>query len=211
MKVTALKLQTRNQSRVNVYLDGEFAFGLAKIEAVRLRIGQELDEAAIDWLKAADECEEAYQRATRLIARRPRSETEIRQNLEKHKASEAAIQATLDRLRNAGLVDDQAFAKLWVENRSAFRPRSKRALRAELRQKGVAPEALGEALAETNDAEAAYQLAAKRAPRLHTLPHPEFRRKLGDYLARRGFDYDIVESVVKRVWQEVHESSAEQS
>lgn len=208
MKVTALKLQAKNKSRVNVYLDGEFAFGLVKIEAVRLRMGQELDEAAVDRLKAADEREEAYQRAARLLARRPRSETEIRQNLEKHKVSGAAIQTTLDRLRAAGLVDDQAFARLWVENRSAFRPRSKRALQAELRRKGVATETLGDALAETNDATAAYQLAAKRAPRLHSLPLPDFRRKLGGYLARRGFDYDIVESVVKQVWKETRPDGA---
>jgi regulatory protein len=207
MKITALKLQAKNPSRVNVYLDGEFAFGLAKIEAVRLRLGQELDEAAIARLKAADEREEAFQRAARLIARRPRSEAEIRQSLEKHNVSEAAIQTTLERLRNAGLVDDQAFAKAWVENRSTFRPRSKRALQAELRRKGVAPDVMGDVLAETNDAESAYQLAAKRAPRLQGLPHLEFRRKLSDYLGRRGYDYDVVGSVVEQVWKEIQDQT----
>ena len=52
-KVTALKVQARNKNRVNVYLDGEFAFGLVKIEAVRLRLGQELSESAVAALKSA--------------------------------------------------------------------------------------------------------------------------------------------------------------
>jgi regulatory protein len=114
----------------------------------------------------------------------------------------------LERLRNSKLLDDEAFAKFWVENRTTFRPRSKRALQMELRRKGIAAPALEEALHDTNDAEAAYALALKRANRLagQRLPAPDFRRKLSDYLARRGFDYETVEPIVRRVLAEVLKS-----
>lgn len=202
MKVTALTVQARNKNRVNVSLDGAFAFGLAGIVAARLRLGQELTEAEVERLQAADAEEVAHERALRFLAARPRSETEVRQRLQKHKVAAPAIEAVLARLRSAGLIDDQAFARYWVENRNTFRPRSVRALRMELKRKGVAGDALGEALDDANDAEAAYALAANRAPRLAALPEPEFRRKLSDYLARRGFSFDLIETVAARLWQE---------
>lgn len=203
MKVTALKLQTRNKTRVNVFLDGEFAFGLAKILALPLRIGQDLGEAEVERLQTADAEEQAHERAVRLIARRPRSETEVRQRLQKAGVAAPVITTVLDRLRASKLLDDEAFARFWVENRTTFRPRSKRALQMELKRKGVSTPALAEALQDTNDAEAAHALALKRAKRLAALPAPDFRRKLSEYLARRGFDYETVEPIVRQVMLEV--------
>lgn len=203
MKVTALRIQARNKNRVNVYLDGKFAFGLAKLEAARLRIGQELDEAALARLRAADNHEQVHERALRLIARRPRSETEVRDNLKKHGVLPELIEVEIARLRESGLLNDDAFAKLWVENRAAFRPRSKRALQVELKRKGVPAAAMKAALAEVNEADAAYRLATQRARRLATLPREEFRRKLANFLARRGFNYDTVGPLVERAWQEL--------
>jgi regulatory protein len=209
MKVTALKVQSRNQSRVNVYLDGKFAFGLAKIEAARLRVGQELDEAAIARLKKADEVEQAHERALKLLAVRPRSEAEIRRRLREHEVPEPVMAEVFARLRRAGLADDGAFASYWVENRATFRPRSKRALTVELKRKGVTGETLDQALAEVDDAEAAYRAAAQRARRLGGLPYPEFRRKLGEFLGRRGFDYETIEPTVERVWKETRSREIE--
>jgi len=206
MKVTALKQQSRNKNRVNVYLDDQFAFGLAKIEAVRLRIGQELTQADLARLKAADGVEQAHERALRFLGVRPRSEAEVRQRLRRQGVDEAILEEVLERLRRAGLVDDQAFAKYWIENRTTFRPKSKRAMLVELRRKGVATEVLDEALSASDDSQAAYDVARKRAPRLAKLPEPDFRRKLSEFLGRRGFSYDIIEPVLERVWKELRES-----
>jgi regulatory protein len=199
MKITALKAQARNPARVNVYLDGKFAFGLARIEAVRLRLGQELDEAGVARLKQADDAEVVYEKALRFLASRPRSEAEVRQRLKKNGAAEAQIEGALARLRRAGLLDDKAFAAYWVENRTTFRPKSRRALQGELRRKGVKPEAAARATAGTDDAALAYAVAAKRAPRLKALPAPEQQRKLTEFLLRRGFDFDTAAEAVKRV------------
>ncbi len=203
-KITALKVQARNKNRVNVYLDGEFAFGLVKIEAARLKIGQALSAADIERLKQTDTAEMVYEKALKFLAYRPRSEAEIRAYLKKKEIGEAPAQAVIERLRRAGLVNDAEFAGQWVENRATFRPKAKRALKAELRAKGVGDHEIEAALAGVDEAEAVRQLAAARAPRLirQKLNKQDFKRKLGEYLARRGFDYETISEAVERAWRE---------
>lgn len=222
--ITALKAQTRNKDRVNVYLDGEFAFGLAKIEAIRLRLGQSLTEADIARLKQADTFEWAYESALRFLSHRPRSESEVRayfKKKERKKKKEAeqkgeddlraidegVVEAVIERLRRAGLVNDEGFAQFWVENRTAFRPKGKRALQAEMRAKGLSASAIEAALVNADDTAVAEQLAAARARRLKDLPEPEFKQKLSDYLARRGMGYDVISEAVERAWRELGRDS----
>jgi regulatory protein len=201
-RITALKVQKRNPQRVNVYLDGEFAFGLARVLAAWLHIGQELSDDKIASLQTEDGREGAFQHALRFIGYRPRSEHEIRQNLSEHKITAEVIAEVIERLRQRGLVDDLTFAQKWVANRDDFRPRSRRALAIELRQKGIAAEVVAQAIAETDDGKLAYQAAVKQARKLNALDWPEFRRKLGGFLARRGFSYEVITPVTAQVWAE---------
>jgi regulatory protein len=197
-------VQARNRNRVNVYLDGKFAFGLVKIEAARLKIGQTLSPADLERLKQADTLEMAYEKMLNYLSYRPRSEAESRQYLKKKQVPPDQIEAILGRLKQAGLIDDTAFAAQWVENRAAFRPRARRALQAELRAKGVPAGQIAAVLEEVDETRAARQLAEARAPRLlrQKLSKLEFKRKLGAYLARRGFNYDIISETVERAWRE---------
>jgi regulatory protein len=206
-KITALEPQ-KNPQRVNLYLDGEFAFGLASLVAAWLKVGQELDEAKIAALQAEDEQEAVYQKALHFLSYRPRSSAEIRQNLTKKGISEPLVEETVRRLQRAGLVNDAAFARAWVENRNAFRPRSKSALRFELRRKGLDEEVIGSVLNEQVDEEAlAFEAARKYAHRLSGLEWPEFRQKLGGFLARRGFSYATAAPVVSEVWKEISQTA----
>jgi regulatory protein len=189
---------------VNIHLDGEFAFGLARVVAAWLKVGQQLDEAKIERLQLEDARERAYQQAMLFLSYRARSESEIRQNLRKHDIPEPVIEHTLERLRQDGLANDQQFARAWVENRSTFRPRSRRLMALELRQKGLDDEAVKSAVAEVDDEALAYEAAQKKAARYQNLEWNEFRKKLSDFLARRGFSYSVVAPVVTRIWNEVH-------
>ena len=117
-KITALQAQKRNPQRVNVFIDGEFAFGLSRITAAWLSIGQVIDHEKIRELQAADEKEVAYQKALHFLSYRSRSENEVRNNLRKHNFSDEVIPEVLDRLRQNHLVNDLDFAQSWVENRS---------------------------------------------------------------------------------------------
>ncbi|MBI5054484.1 MAG: RecX family transcriptional regulator [Chloroflexi bacterium] len=206
-KITALKVQARNKNRVNVYLDDEFAFGLVMIEAAKLHLGQVLSDADIERIKKSDDSEMAFEKAVKFISYRPRSEKEVRQNLKKKEIEAGLIDEAVQRLKRVGLLNDEQFAQMWVESRSHSKPKGRRALKIELRQKGLSREAVDAAVAGTNDEEVARRLAASRAPRLKKLPKIEFRRKLGSYLARRGINYEIILEVVERAWQEFGEGN----
>lgn len=198
-KITALKVQKRNRERVNVYIDGRFAFGLAAIEAARLKVGQLLTDEEIARLKERDQVERAVQGALGLLSYRPRSEAEIRQRLREKGHDEATVAEVLARLRRVGLVDDRAFARYWVDNRFQFNPRGVFALRQELRQKGV-DDATIEGVLATYDEEAAAQRAAEEAARrLQHLDPAAFRRRLGGYLRRRGFSFALIRPLVERL------------
>jgi len=208
-KVTALKIQKRNPNRVNVYLNDDFAFGLSRIVAAWLHVGQVLDDQKIDELKAKDTGEVAYQKALLFIGHRPRSETEVVKRLEKHGFENEVIESVMVRLRSQNLVGDLEFARLWVDNRSAYRPRGRRALTVELKQKGVSEQDIQEALEGMQDEEVlAYRVALKQVNRLKGLEWFSFRQRLGGRLARRGFGYDAIYPVVERVWSELQDENS---
>jgi regulatory protein len=208
-RITDIQVQKRNQGRVNVYLNGEFAFGLSRIVAAWLQVGQELSEEKVTELQDQDAREVAYQQALKFINIRARSETEVRRNLTKHSIPPEIIEETLDRLRSAGLVDDKRFARAWVENRSEFRPRSRRALTVELRQRGLEEGAIRRAIHDVDDEDLAYQAALRQTRKYQPLEWLDFRQKLAGFLARRGFHYEVILPVVKRVWDEIQAEDRE--
>jgi regulatory protein len=209
-KISALKVQQRNPRRVNVYLDGEFAFGLESVAAAWLRLGQDLSDEKITQLQHEDEGEKAYQQALKLLSYRPRSVIEVRKKLEQRSVPESIIADVIERLSRTGLLDDARFARNWTENRSEFRPRSKRALAIEMRQRGVDNETIAQAVASLDEDSLAYQAAIKYSRRLNGLEWQAFRQKLIGFLGRRGFNYDVITPVVRRVWDEMHTDEIEE-
>jgi regulatory protein len=203
-KITALVVQKKNPNRVNVHLDGEFAFGLSRIVAAWLRVGQQISEEKIEQLITEDSREWAFQQAMLFLSYRARSEAEIRKNLRKHEIPETVIDQTIERLRQNGLANDDQFAQAWVENRNTFRPRSRRMMAMELKQKGLADEAIQSAIENVDDEASAYEAARKRAARLKGLEWNDFRRKLSEFLARRGYSYSVIAPVVSRIWNETN-------
>ena len=203
-KITAIVSQKRDPSRVNIHLDGVYAFGLSRLVAAWLKVGQELSDAKRAQLLADDSREQAYQQALIFLSYRARSEAEIRQNLHKHQIPDDVIEQTLERLRSGRLADDREFAHTWVENRNTFRPRSRRALQAELRQKGLSDEIAEAALGGLDEEALAYEAGLKKVRRFTELGWNEFRKKLSEFLARRGFPYSVITSVVARLWNEAH-------
>lgn len=208
--ITALKAQ-RSKERVNVHLDGKFAFGLALIHALWLKVGQHLSDEEIVELRAADTLEKAQQRALNLVSYRPRSVREVRMRLKKAGADDDTIASVVERLKAVGLLDDEAFSRAWVESRLRASPRGKRMIAWELRQKGVSGKAIDSALEEADEEDAAYRAAMKRWPRLQALEPRERKRKLYEYLARNGFDFETINSTFARVESLERENQSDES
>ncbi|MBN2256755.1 MAG: RecX family transcriptional regulator [Anaerolineaceae bacterium] len=201
--ITALEPQKHRTNRVNVHLDGAYAFSLACIVSAWLSVGRELSDTEIDNLLRDDSFEEATQAAMRFINYKPRTAAEVRKRLVEHKIPEAAIEHTLTRLTQTGLINDDKYARDWVESRQASHPRSARMIAFELRRKGIGRLEIETAMSEAcDDDQQAYQLASQKISRYEGLEYPEFREKLGSLLARRGFSYEVATRTVNRLWSE---------
>ena len=206
-KVTLLERQKKNKERVNVYLDGEFAFGLNIMDAMQLKKGQELDETAIAELKHKDDITKAIDAAANLLSYRPRSTHEIRQKLGKKGYDEFVIETAIERMVNLKYLDDRAFARFWIESRNRGKPRGKRALSYELRNKGVADAIIRELLEDMVDEQSgAYEAAQKRIRRMRGKTEYEFKQKVGAFLQRRGFNYEAVNQALDTIIEELHET-----
>jgi regulatory protein len=206
-KITALKANKRTDKRVNMFLDGKFAFSVDMEVAVKegLKIGQELSDDQIKELTEDISLVRCLNIAYRFLSYRPRSEAEMKDRLHRRGIEDSKIEIIINKLKEQHLLDDTAFAQFWKENRDTFRPRSQRVTRLELKKKGVADEIIKEVTDESDDTQTAYAAALHKAQRLPTQDYEVFRRRLGDYLRRRGFGYAVINQTVKRIWLELKE------
>ncbi len=205
-RITRLAIQKRNPNRVNIYLDGEFAFGLYRETACWLESGQILSDEKINELLAKDKKAEAYKRALDYISYKPRTTRETEKKLLDEGYDETLVSETIDTLTENGLLNDAQYAELWVEERQRLKPRSSRMLQYELRRKGIPDELIQTALEDVDNFQAALEIAEHRAERYSTLPAFEFRKKLGNYLAGKGFTYDVIREVVIAVREKIDTS-----
>ena len=207
--ITALSAQAGDPRRVNVFVDGAFAIGvdLATLQREGLYKGKILGEE--DWLRLeqAEAEQRAWGAALRLLEARPRSEHEIRDRLRRKQYLPEQIDRVLLRLRDLGLLDDTQFARQWVSNRAATKPKGAAALRSELIGKGVdraiAAEVVSSALDREAEAAACEEVARRAMARYASVPEWQaFQRKLGGLLQRRGFAWEMVGPLLRRLWQE---------
>ncbi len=202
--VSALEAQASDPERLNLYLDGRFAFGLtARVAAdAGLTTGASLTPDDVAGLVRHEAAERAMQQALVLLSYRPRSEQEIRLALGQKGHALETVEAVVARLQGYHYLDDEAFALSWVENRQRLRPQGARRLRAELRQKGVGREVVDQAISDAarDERALALQAAEKKAAGVAAGDYAEFGRKVGGFLMRRGFAPDVVWDVVRRLW-----------
>jgi regulatory protein len=186
-----------------VEIDGEFAFGVGVelAESAGLAVGMALTVEQATELIARDQIGKAIEAAIRLLTRRPRSEREIRQRLRQKGFDLPAIDAAVERLEGWRYLDDADFARYWVDNRESHKPRGRRLLEQELRQKGIDRELISETIdaAELDEHAAALELGRAKLRTYSGLDTVTIRRRLGSYLARRGYDFSVVRTTLDQL------------
>ncbi len=197
--VAAIRRRTRGRVAVAAS-DGERLILRAEtVERTGLRVGAPLDDDARARIEAEEARLAAHETALRLLAHRPRGERELALRLRQRGFAAELAEAEVARLRRAGLLDDERFARAWVESRA---PRGRRLLRHELRARGVAGELADAATAGVDDRATALALARRRAPRLAGLEFGQFRARLGRFLQRRGLGHEAIDEAVRAAWEE---------
>nr|BBH89744.1 regulatory protein RecX [Thermosporothrix sp. COM3] len=215
MRITALQAQVHNPERVNIFVDHTFLLGVHALLVLQmgLKVGQELTEAQIERLRQEEALQQMLDRAMNYLSLRPRSTREVKNYLRRKNAPPEMIEGIVQRLHDFNLLNDQQFASFWVENREHFSPRGSYALKNELQQKGVQREIIDTLVDGEQDEERALRAAEKKALSLLRQPgidYPTFQRRLGSFLQRRGFNYEITMRTVKHFWEAEKQESIDE-
>lgn len=227
--ITALKADPMDPDKVHVFIAGKHAATVSLDVAAqeRLTVGQECPPARLERLHSAQELNDIYQRALAFLSYRPRSAREVEQRMRRKGFDPEQVAGVMDKLRAGNYIDDREFARFWVGNRMTFSPRGPRLLRSELRQKGVPADIVDEVLNEqaegqkeivqqAEEANAEYDVAVdeplagtdlanalalsrKRMRAYGSLEPQAAKRRLSGFLARRGYGFDVIEQVWRRI------------
>jgi regulatory protein len=196
MRLTAIKAQVKREGRYSVFVDGKYAFSLSADGLLRagLVVGQELSQQELTEWKRASQDDKAYGLTLDYIARRMRSEGELRDYWRRKGYVDDFGRTVLPKLRELGLVDDLEFARRWVANRRLLRSTSARKLQLELKQKYISDDIVTTVLREdeTDEQQVLRDLVAKKR-RQTRYQDPQ---KLIAYLARQGFTYSDIKAAI---------------
>src|SRR5947208_1164181 len=213
MRITALEPQMNTPDRINLFVDGRFLMGVNTVIVLQmgLRLEQELSPEQFEQLHSEEIEQRAVDRALNYLSYRPRSREEVRRYLRRKETPPEIIETALARLDRLDFVNDRTFAGFWIESREHFSPRGARALKNELRMKGVERDVVDELVNDEQDEERALRAGRKKAVTLvkaSNIDYATFRNRLGSFLQRRGFGYQVVTKTVRGLWKELKEESS---
>lgn len=206
-RITALKIQVRDKDRVNVFIDGKYSFSLdiTQVAELGIKTGNEYDEQELAELKNESQFGKLYTRSLEYALIRPRSQREMRDYLYRKTrptrtktgelregVSKELTERVFERLEAKGYLNDEKFARFWVENRNLRKGSSKRKLQSELQAKGVTSAIIETVLSQSDrsDTDELQKVIAKKAARY------DDEQKFIAYLMRQGFRYDDVKSAL---------------
>ena len=208
--ITDIKLQEKRKDRFSIFLDGEFAFGLHQDVLLKSGIarGDKLTQERIDSILNMELARAAKEKAMRLLAFRARSKKELGERLRRAGFTDPLIESTIADMKRLGLVNDAEFALMFARNRMITKPVGEFLLRRELQQKGIGEADIARAVAEAYKEKSEYlfakQLAAKNKKKQSKLDEAKARKRVSDFLMRRGFHWDLVKDVLEQ-WENLDE------
>lgn len=208
MKITNLTSQQKNKNRINVFVDGKYRFSLDvfQVGELGIKVGKEYSEEELRALETESQFGKVYTRALEYCLSRPHSAKEVRDYLYKKTRDgrtktggikkgvpPVVTQRVFDRLVERGYINDEKFARFWIENRNLKKGVSKRKMVAELRAKGVETSTIEGVLAdsERNDSDELQKIIKKKRSR-----YPDDQKFMA-YLARQGFGYDDIRTALE--------------
>ncbi|HUC87645.1 MAG TPA: RecX family transcriptional regulator [Candidatus Binatia bacterium] len=197
MKVTSISPLVRRRDRFAIFVDGKFSFALSQTALLESKLvnNQEVDSSSLRKLKKLAQTDKTYLNALRYASFRTRSTWELADYLKRKQVDEVSSKKILERLTKLGLLNDENFAKIWVDNRRRLKPSSERRLKLELRQKHVDAQIIQKVLetSELDDKATIKQLIIKKRRQTKYLND---ELKLAQYLSRQGFNYDDIKTVL---------------
>lgn len=200
MKITKIERQKKRSNRYNIFLDGEFAFGLYDDTILKygLRTNDEIGDEKINEMRKADEYIFGKNVAYKFLSYRQRSEKEIRTKLKEKKIQTGTIEKVIEYFKELKYLNDEIFSKTYLQNQLINKPAGKRLLKMKMLEKGISKETadkvLKENYTEEEELSSAKLLLTKYKKRIKQKDEREIKRRCFQYLISRGFDFDIAKA-----------------
>lgn len=211
MRITAIEPQKKDPERKNLIADGKFLIGISVEVLGRfgLRRGDQINDKILSEIQAAEELFQAKRKALEYLSRRMHSEKELKQKLQMKRFPAETIQKLLDDFRTAGYINDTQFAVAYVADCMQKRPVGRRSLIQRLRLKGLEKEIIETVLSATLESGKEESAAIAAARKKLKVSRSQFdkldihkrRQKMALFLAQRGFEWEIIGTVLDEVFK----------
>lgn len=198
--ITSIKAQ-KNKKRVNISIDGSFGFGLdlENFMKLQLKVSQELTQDEINEIIKKSEFQKCLDKTINFVMVRPRSIKEVKNYFRRKEVPESIHEEIFKRLERLELVNDQKFAKWWIDQRLQFKLKSKKDITFELRQKGIDTNIIKNILddSEIDEIKIAKELVDKKSYKWQKYDEKVRRQKISQYLVGKGFNWNVMNDVLK--------------
>jgi regulatory protein len=202
--ITKIEKQKKHSKRWNLYIDGEFACGISEDTFLNFgfRTNDEISQDTLSEVKRFDEYQFSKKSALDFLAYRIRSKKEIVDKLKNKNVSGETIEKTIRHLEKLGLINDEEFAKLLVQSSTGKNPSGKSVIKQKLYKKGISKDIIEKVLSETftekNERTFILDIFSKYKKKLAGLDKNHQRKKMFEHLARKGFDFDIINEILNQ-------------
>ena len=215
MQITKIEVQKKKKNRFNIYINDEFAFGVDEATLLKFALtkGTELTQDTIREIEQETQYQNVYQKALHFLNFKLRTAKEVYEKLEKLEVSDEVINQVLQQLMDHGFVNDQFYAESYVRENFALQKKGPKAVAFELKKKGVNDTIIQKALAEFDEVtqlDQAIEIAQKYVDRQGNAPVKTVKQKVYGFLMQRGYDLDIVQSVISALTFEKQEENEEE-
>lgn len=203
MKITSIKNQKRKQDRVSIFIDDEFSFGLSQDISYKfgLYVGMEISDEYINEILLKEEERKVLDSALNYLSYRARSEKEVYTRLMQKEYPHNFILNAIAYCKEYGYINDKEFALSFIRDKTNINKYGPKKLRYELYKKGVSQNIIDEVIVPDRDTEydMALELGLKKIDKYKNDSKDAIYRKLGGFLQRKGYSYDIVYKVLREI------------
>lgn len=203
-KITKIEIQKNNKDRVNIYLDGEYAFAINAelVYKENLKVKDDVDIVKLQEVAEKEAYIRCKESAIKIIERSYKTEKEIRDKLKQKGYEEKQINKSIEFLKEYNFLNDNTYAKAFIKDKLASKGTQK--IKYDLMKKGISKEIIEENLLKVDkneEKEVALNLARKKYESIRKNESDNYKLsgKLYRFLISRGYGYNLVKDIVKEI------------
>jgi regulatory protein len=205
MEITAVERNKKNRDKVSVYIDEKYCFSMEEEDFLRLNLYEkrEISREEIDNIKKNINLRQAKSAAVKYLSLKYRCEKEVRNKLEAQGFDFEDIDNAIEELKSMGYINDKIYAQKYVHDRAMLRPKSKKFIKNELKNKGVPEDIIDEVLMDwdVDEDAVAFGLAKKKFGK-YDLRDQKIIKKIYSFLLHRGYNFETIEGVIRNMESE---------